>query len=136
MNTTNLEYNVYLEDTQENTSTLLNTSAYTITANSDMVGTGRFYLRFESETLSTTTSILDEVKVFSDSNVKQIVVSGLLKKDTTLSLYDIQGRLMVQTEFDANSSKNTISTSNFANGVYLVQLSDNTNTISKKLIVR
>ncbi len=136
LNTENIEYNVYLEDTVENSSTLLNTSAYNFTAESDMVGTGRFYLRFEAETLSVESSALNEVNIYSDANVKQIVVSGLLKANTMFTLYDIHGRALVQKALDSNAMVNTIDTSSYANGVYLVQLSDQTTTISKKLIIR
>ncbi len=136
LNTQDLEYDVYLEDTLENTSTLLNTTAFNLSSSTDLMGTGRFYLRFEAETLSVTESVLDDIKVFNDSNVKQIVVSGQLSENTTLTLYDIQGREIVRSILDASSTVNTIDTTNYANGVYLVQISDTIKTISKKLIIK
>ena len=136
MNTQDLEYQVYLEDIQENTSTLLNSNAFNLTASTDLLGTGRFFLRFEAETLSVTESTLDTVKIYNDNNVKQIVVSGQIKEDTTLVLYDIQGRKIISQELDANSSINTINTANYANGVYLIQLSNSVDSISKKIIIK
>lgn len=136
MNTSDVGYNVYFEDTLTNTVTLLNTSDYNLTANSDLMGTGRFYLRFEAETLSVTQSNLESVKVYNDTNVKQIVVEGQLTEDTTFVLYDIQGRMIVNTELVINTTKQTINTSNFSNGVYLVQLVNSSNTVSKKIIIK
>ncbi len=59
--TSDLNYDVYLEDRLTNTFTLLNTSDYNLTANTDLLGTGRFYLRFEPETLSVVESDLDTI---------------------------------------------------------------------------
>ena len=51
-------------------------------------------------------------------------------------LYDIQGRVILRKDLDLNSTINTIDTTNFSNGVYLVQLTSKTNSLSKKLIIR
>lgn len=135
METINEQYDVYFEDTLTNTTTLLNTSDYILVADSDLNGTGRFYLRFEGETLSTISSNLDSLVIYNDSNVNQIVVNGQLTEDTSFVLYDIQGREIIKTDLNTNNTINTISTANFANGVYLVQLRNTTTTLSKKLII-
>ncbi|MFK7781202.1 reprolysin-like metallopeptidase [Psychroserpens sp.] len=136
MNTDDLQYNVYLEDTLTNVITLLNTSDYNLTADSDLLGTGRFYLRFEPQTLSTISSDFDTIQVFNDSGLKQIVVNGQLKEDTSFILYDIQGREIIRTNLEKDTTTNNINTSNFSNGVYLVQLINSSSTISKKIIIK
>ncbi len=136
METSEINYNVYFEDTLTNVITLLNTSDYNLTANTDLIGTGRFYIRFETETLSVSESNLDTIKVYNDSGEKQIVINGLLTEDTTFVLYDIQGREIIRTELDTNNTFNNIDTTNFSNGVYLVQLINSSSTISKKLIIK
>ncbi len=135
METLNEEYDVYFEDTLTNTITLLNDADYNLTADSDLLGTGRFYLRFEAETLSTETTNLDSILVYNDAKQEQIVVRGQLLEDTSLVLYDIQGREIIRTTLDMGSHNNTISTTSFSNGVYLVQLRNDSTSISKKLII-
>ncbi len=62
----NLEYSIYLEDAFLNTFTLLNTSDYTFTADTDLTDTGRFYLRFGQSALSVTDSDLDKIQIYTD----------------------------------------------------------------------
>jgi hypothetical protein len=136
MDTSDLEYNVYFEDTLTNTITLLNSSDYNLTAESNLFGTGRFYLRFEAETLSVIDSELDDVQIYNNPVSKEIVVKGQLTEDTSFVLYDVQGREIIRTDLDTNNIMNTIDASNYSKGVYLVQLVNTTKTISKKLIIR
>ncbi|WP_456438100.1 M14 family zinc carboxypeptidase [Psychroserpens sp.] len=136
METSNLEYNVYFEDTLTNTTILLNTSDYNLTADTDLLGTGRFYLRFEAETLSVLDSNLNDILIYNNSDSKEIIVNGQLTDDTSFILYDIQGREIIRTNLDINNTINLIDASNYSKGVYLVQLINRTSTISKKLIIK
>lgn len=136
MDTSDIQYNVYFEDTLTNSVTLLNTSDYNLTADSDLLGTGRFYLRFETETLSVANTGLNDIQVYNDSDVKQIVVNGQLTTATSFVLYDIQGREIIRTDLEINDAINVIDASNCSKGVYVVQLTDNIGTISKTLIIR
>ena len=136
METSDLEYNVYFEDTLTNTTILLNTSDYNLAADTDLLGTGRFYLRFEAETLSVVDTELNNIQIYNNSDLKQIIVKGQLTEDTSFVLYDIQGREIIRTELDTNDTVNSIDASNYSKGVYLIQLTNNINTISKKLIIR
>ncbi len=132
----NLEYNAYLEDALTNTFTLLNTSDYIFTADTDLSDTGRFYLRFGQDALSVIDSDLDNIQVYTDSNLKQIVVKGQLNEDTLLTLYDIQGRQILKRTLDSNDNVHSINTSQYTSGIYLVKLSNNLTTMTKKLIIR
>ncbi|WP_456438098.1 reprolysin-like metallopeptidase [Psychroserpens sp.] len=136
METSDLEYNVYFEDTHTNTTILLNTSDYNLAADTDLLGTGRFYLRFEAETLSVVNTDLNNIQIYNNSDLKQIIVKGQLTEDTSFVLYDIQGREIIRTELDTNDTVNSLDASNYSKGVYLIQLTNNTSTISKKLIIR
>ncbi|WP_323787372.1 M14 family zinc carboxypeptidase [Psychroserpens sp.] len=136
MDTSDLQYNVYFEDTLTNTVTLLNTSDYNLTATTDLIGTGRFYVRFEAETLSVLESNLNELQIYNNSDTKEIIVKGQLTEATSFVLYDIQGRAILRTDLDTSNVINTIDASNYSKGVYLVQLTDAVSTISKKLIIR
>ena len=136
MDTSNLDYNVYLEDTYTNTTVLLNTSDYNLTAETDLNGTGRFYLRFENETLSMVESNLNNIQIYNNSELKEITIKGQLNENTTFVMYDIHGREIIRTNLNTNHLINVINASNYAKGVYLVQLSNTSNVISKKLIIR
>ncbi len=136
MDTTDLEYNVYFEDTLTNTVTLLNTSDYNLTAETNLLGTGRFYLRFETETLSVVEAGLNNIQIYNNSDFKEIIVNGQLTEDTSFVLYDIQGREIIRTDLNIDSAINVIDSSNYSKGVYLVQLTNTKGTISKKLIIR
>ena len=136
MDTSELNYDVYLEDTLTNSTILLNTSDYSFTADTDLIGTGRFYLRFETDTLSVVESGLSNVQVFNNSDTKQIIVKGQLTEDTSFILYDIQGREIIRKNLNTDNAINIIDASNYSKGVYLVQLTNTTGTISKKLIIR
>lgn len=136
MNTTDMEYNVYFEDTLTNAVTLLNTSDYNLIADTDLLGTGRFYLRFEAETLSVIDSNLKDIEIYNNSGLQQIIINGQLNEDTSFILYDIQGRKILQTDLDINNTINAIDASKYSKGVYFVQLINNNSTISKKIMIR
>ena len=136
LQTTDLVYNVYLEDVVANTSTLLNTSNYNLTADTDVLGTGRFYLRFENETLSVAASNLDNILIYNNSELKVITIKGQLIEDTRFVLYDIQGREIIRKDLDTDHMINTINVSDYSKGIYLVQLESKSQTVSKKLIIR
>ena len=129
--------NVYLEDTLENTLTLLNASDYTFTPITDMVGTGRFFLRFSADTLSLNTNDeLNELIIYSNENNKDIVIRGLLTAATTTELYDIQGRLVLSKKIDQSSITNTIDVSSISSGVYIINVSNKNSIKTQKLIIK
>lgn len=132
----NINTNVYLEDVIANTFTLLNTTDYTFTPSSDILDTGRFYLRFDTPSLSTNESNLDTIQVYSDYNNEQIVIKGLLTSKTQVSLFDIQGRQILKDDLNIRNSSNSLSTKELSTGVYLVKISNNVSSISKKVIIK
>ena len=132
----NINVNIYLEDVVTNTFTLLNTSDYTFTPVSNISDTGRFYLRFDTPSLSTSESSLDVLQVYSNYGDKQIIIKGLLTTDADAKLFDIQGRQIFSDALQNGSTINTIDTANLSAGVYLVKISDGILSISKKVIIK
>ncbi|WP_431107062.1 M14 family zinc carboxypeptidase [Winogradskyella poriferorum] len=132
----NISVNIYLEDVATNTFTLLNTSDYTFTPSSSISDTGRFYLRFDMATLSTNESDLETIQVYSDYNNDQIVIKGILTSETQVTLFDMQGRQILNDKLNNRNSTNTLSTTNFSSGVYMVKISNKASSISKKVIIR
>ncbi|OBX25510.1 putative secreted protein (Por secretion system target) [Gelidibacter algens] len=127
---------VYLEDNVNNTFTLLNTSDYVFTANSKLVGTGRFFLRFTKATLSTSDpNELSGLQLYATDS-KVLFVKGLLKENTAVSVYDIHGRLVNNVQLKANSNTNQLDLSQLNTGVYIVKLKNTIQEITQKIMLR
>ncbi|WP_299123086.1 PQQ-dependent sugar dehydrogenase [uncultured Winogradskyella sp.] len=131
------DVNVYLEDTSNNTFTLLNTSNYTFTANSNLSDTGRFYLRFQNTTLSTNESTLENLNIFANKNEKSIIIVGQLQSETSIKLYDIHGRVILTKRLDIDSTRQATSVSHLSDGIYVVELvGDTGEKRTQKLVIR
>ncbi|WP_405576031.1 beta strand repeat-containing protein [Winogradskyella sp. Asnod2-B02-A] len=126
---------VYLDDTIENTSTLLNNGDYVITPNVNLSGTGRFYLRLSESTLSTIDHSLEDITIYTNSNEKTAIIAGQLLENTTAYIYDIQGRAVSTTLLDSTSRLQSIDTSNLTAGIYVVQLINGTQNKTQKVII-
>ena len=127
------ETNVYLEDTENNTWTLLNTNQYTLTPNTDITGAGRFYLHFQPETLSTSENELDQINI--TVNRQTLHISGIISEATQLEIFDVLGRKTFQQSLESNTLNNTIDLSSFSSGIYIVHLKNKTQTKTQKVIL-
>lgn len=128
--------NVYLEDTVDNTMTLLTEEDYTITPNSTISGTGRFYLRFAANQLNIKEIELSSLNIFANHSQKTIVIEGLLHQETNFRLYDIQGRLVVNTALQLNSNRQSIDTSYLSTGIYVAHIKSASGIKSQKVILK
>ena len=129
--------NIYLEDTLQNTVTLLNTSDFTFTPSIDMVGTGRFFLRYSADTLSIgSNDIIDQLIVYTNENHEDIIIKGVLDSATTSVLYDIHGRVVLSQDLEQISLTNTIDVSTLSSGVYIIQISNTSKTKTQKIIIK
>ncbi|MGB0897517.1 MAG: T9SS type A sorting domain-containing protein, partial [Flavobacteriaceae bacterium] len=128
---------LWLDDTVESTSTLLNTTDYVVTPNVNLDGTGRFYLRVFDSTLSITESNpLDSLSIFALNSSKEIVIKGQLQNNSILSLYDIQGRKITTTVLDNTIQDNRIDVSGLSSGVYVVNVKNDSQQKSQKVIIK
>ena len=125
---------VYLEDTVTNIFTLLNDSDYTFTAATNLSGTGRFFLRFSEQSLSVADNDINNLVIYATANPKALHVNGNLSENSKLNLYDIQGRLILESRLDNNS--NVIDVSHVKTGVYIVSITDKHQTKSQKIIIK
>ena len=126
---------VYLEDTVTNTFTLLNTSNYIFTPNTTLSGTGRFFLRFSAEALSTSEENFETIQIYTTKSPKTLFVKGALDNDTTIEIYDIQGRMILTSKLDSRSNSNQIDISGFTTGIYVVKLNNGISQKSQKVII-
>ena len=113
---------IYLEDTLTNTYVLLNSNDYTLTPAQNISGVGRFYLHFNSNVLGDDDNTFDDLKVYSDSNKRVIVVNGQLQNDTDFLLYDLTGKLLQSKELDLYSNSQSIDVTHLSTGIYIVEL--------------
>jgi hypothetical protein len=127
---------MYLEDTVNNTFTLLNTSDFIITPSTSLSGTGRFFLRFTADALSTSEETFETIQMYTMTSPKTLFIKGVLKKDTTVEIYDIQGRMILNSKLDTNSNSNKIDISVFTTGVYVVILNNGMQQKSQKIIIQ
>ncbi len=132
---------IYLHDTLDDSLTLLNDTNYTFTldANTSLNGTGRFFIKTSSASLSTQDFDFNNLEVISLLDTKQLRVQGQLISDTTLSLIDVSGRLVTKFELkaDLNSTERFVNVNDISQGVYIAKL-DTNNNLSKsfKLIIK
>lgn len=127
---------VYLEDSLTNTFTLLNTSDYTFTAASTLSETGRFFIHYTEQSLSTIESEFNSLQIYATVTPKALFIKGQLSGNTVMRLFDIQGRLVLKTILDSSRNSNQINVSNLGTGVYVVQLSNNSQNKTQKVIIK
>jgi hypothetical protein len=127
---------VYLEDNLKNTFTLLNSSDYIFTAESNLASTGRFYLRFSNTTLSTDNTDTDIVQIFTNNTSRTLIVKGQLQSHTLVTIYDLQGRLMSTKELNGNSQSHEVDMSNLRTGVYIVKLKNKAQEKTQKVMLK
>lgn len=127
---------VYLEDVIANTTTLLTTRDYIITPDSNLDGTGRFFLRLTNNTLSTPTSSQDYIQIYTTRSPKEVLIKGQLQGAATAYLYDMQGRLVRQQNLNASRTTNTIDVASISDGVYVVKLVNNQQIKTQKVLIK
>ncbi|MEM5563460.1 GEVED domain-containing protein [Psychroserpens sp. AS72] len=127
---------VYLEDNLTNTFTLLNTSDYVFTANTNITGTGRFFLSFAENTLSVNTNFSNNIEIFTSTEPKTIFVKGQLFEDTALTVFDIQGRVVKTMILNGSQTLNRIDVSSVSKGVYIVSLKNGMQEKTEKIVVK
>ncbi|WP_179319137.1 GDSL-type esterase/lipase family protein [Winogradskyella helgolandensis] len=130
--------NLYLEDTLTNEITLLNNSDYTIIPLEQISGTGRFYLRLESNQLNIVEQPLEKLIVYANNTNRTIEVIGQLQNQTSFKLYDVNGRIILSNALDSAQTSQFIDITELTAGMYIIELIESeTNTKrAKKLIIQ
>jgi hypothetical protein len=127
------EINIYLEDKNNNSFTLLDdASTYTTTLSKDLNGIGRFYMHTTSGVLSTDDLISNNNFSIYTSSIDNLRILGVHTGVANVCMYDILGKEVLRNSFEGNSV-NDIALPNLKKGVYIVQLSTETGIINKKI---
>lgn len=128
--------NVYLEDNVAGTYTLLNTSDFVLTPSTTLSSTGRFFVHFTSTTLSNSDFDNSSLLIYVNQDRKSLEVKGLLQDTTDITVHDIQGRVVLNTQLGSNSSENTIDVSSINTGIYIVNLNNSKQQKVQKVIIK
>ncbi|WP_353779889.1 T9SS type A sorting domain-containing protein [Winogradskyella sp. 3972H.M.0a.05] len=128
--------NVYLDDTQNSTSFLLNDGDFILTPSTTLNGTGRFFLRFSEDALSIPENNVDALNIFTRNQTKEIVIEGQLNAESVASLYDLNGRLITDNTLSTGNISHSIGTDGLSSGVYVVVISNNNFRTTKKVILK
>jgi hypothetical protein len=132
------QVNIYLEDTELGTLTLLNEEDFVLNPTSDLSDAGRFYVHLTADTLSNeevNTSLLNAYKGV-DNNY--ITIEGLATQSTSteVSLFNILGTKVMDTTLDNTTNTQTISTNGLSTGIYVLKLVSGQDQLTKKLIIK
>lgn len=129
--------NVYLEDTQDKSFTLLNDGAYSFKPTSDINSSDRFNVHYSSKTLSVgDLDANDNLRIYTTVMPKALVIRGQLTSVTNATLYDIQGRLVLSKALNQNSTENTMDISSLGTGVYVVKINNDNQFKTQKVIIK
>lgn len=126
---------VFLEDRENNIFTRLDeaNSTYKVIPTGTIDGIGRFYLHTKSSALSTNVIELNDVSIYKTTN-STLRITGLKQGTSTVKLFNIVGKLMMNSSFSSNGVKD-ISLPKLATGVYIVQLTTEDGKLNKKIIL-
>jgi len=126
--------NIYLEDKQDNSFTLLDDdSNFSTSLEDDLSGIGSFYLHTTTGTLSTDAlEIHNNISIYKTSN-DNLRVTGVQNGSASIQIYNILGKQMMRTSFEG-MGVNDISLPTLPNGVYIIKLGTQTGTTNKKII--
>ena len=118
---------IYLQDTFKNTLTLLNESAFTLTAENDLSDIGRFNLITTPVTLSVDDiTNNNQIRIYKSQGANYITVDGLSNTngDVDFKLYNITGALVMSKTLDSKENRQQIVVQNLSKGVYYASLND------------
>jgi hypothetical protein len=126
---------VFLEDRSNNTFTRLDeaNATHKITLTEALDGVGRFYVHTTQSALSIDTIALNSVSIFK-TNATTLRVTGLQQGKASLSLFNVLGKQVMSTSFDASASKD-IFLPKLAKGIYFAQVQTAAGKLSKKIII-
>tara|TARA_R110001606_G_scaffold399261_1_gene582854 strand:- start:21674 stop:23737 length:2064 start_codon:yes stop_codon:yes gene_type:complete len=127
---------VFLEDKLANTYTRLDevNSNYKVTLDEALNGIGRFYLHTAAKsTLNIKDISLESISIYKTNN-ETLRIVGLSQGKSTVKLFNILGKQMMNTSFISNGVQD-ISLPKLATGIYLIQLETEKGKLNKKIIL-
>ena len=128
--------NIYLEDKQDNSFTLLEAdSNFSFTPENNLSGIGRFYLHTTSGVLSANDFATNTNISIYTSSKDNLRIAGVQNGTATVRLYNILGKEMLKSSF-VGSGVNDINLNAFPVGIYIVKLTTENGTLNRKIIIQ
>ena len=128
--------NIYLEDTELNVLTLLNSDSYTVIPNENLVGTRRFVLTFlSSETLSLENNKENSIRLFTNTVDNSIRIEGKFYTPTEAFIYNLQGKILASIKLERSYSTHVIYPKTSYTGAYLVQIKNRYQSQTFKILL-
>ena len=128
--------NIYLEDKQDNSFTLLELDAnFSTTLENDLSGIGRFYLHTTSSVLTSDDVVLNNNLSMYTSSRNNLRIVGVQNGTANTQIYNILGKEVFKTSFEGNGV-NDITLPTLANGIYIIKLVTENGTTNKKIIIQ
>ncbi|QOD61723.1 T9SS type A sorting domain-containing protein [Polaribacter haliotis] len=124
---------VFLEDKEtSNFYELSETEKHTLTLSKNASGFGRFSIRFSRKALSVNDTNIADIKIYNQNNFLQIkgIDSGSIKID----LFDINGKMLFNQKQSVDKFS-PIDLNSFSKGVYLVKVTSEKKSATKKIII-
>lgn len=127
--------NIYLEDKEDNSFTLLDGDAnYTTTLESNLNGIGRFYLHTTTGSLSADDlSMNNNISIYNSSK-ENLRIVGVQNGTAKVQLYNILGKEVFSNTFEG-AGVNDIQLPKLAEGLYIIQLLIESEKINKKILL-
>ena len=132
------DINVYLEDTIENTFTLLTKESFELLAQTTLSGLGRFFLHYTTSTLSSdTVSSTSLVSAYKGTGNTYISIEGLqqFSQPANLTLYNVLGMKVLSRKIQNPSQKEMFSTVGMRAGVYILKVQAENIVFTKKIVI-
>jgi hypothetical protein len=128
--------NIYLEDKQDNSFTLLEAgSNFSLTPENSLSGIGRFYLHTTSGVLSADDfDTNNNISIYTSSNDNLRIV-GVQNGTANLQMFNILGKKLLKTSFEGNGV-NDINLNNIPVGIYIVKIATENGTLNRKIIIQ
>jgi hypothetical protein len=129
--------NITLEDRVTNTFVRLDeaNSTYKVIAETNLDGVGRFYMHTTQAALNVDTNEwLSTVQIYKVNNAN-LRITGLTQGEATVQMYNILGKRVLRTSFDAMGTKDIAIPNDISKGIYFVKLETADGILNKKIIL-
>jgi len=129
---------IFLEDTSLGTFTNLLEEDYSLLAQQDIEGAGRFFIHMSSETMSSDDLSSNFLSIYKENDLPYITVEGLFSyaNNTNFKLYDIFGKLIMNLSLESSSNTQKISTLGLSSGIYIVEVESGSEKFVKKIPIQ
>ena len=129
--------NIYLEDKQDNSFTLLESGInFNTTLENDLSGIGRFYLHTTSSTMSTNDLATNNNLSIYSYNKETLRVVGVQKGVAKISIYNLLGQEVLSSSFQGNGVNDISLLPSIINGIYIVKITSENKITNKKIIIQ